>query len=775
MPATATHIADFSVANAAVHEIGAQRVYTRTRWEDDWELKPHLYCNWASNAISPGISTAELSWNYGYGRWFDEQIFNPVLPDNGARRYVRIEFDNPFGLAYGWRGIIQGTGTQVGGVTQRVVPGFPAPVASESGQQTLHCVGLAKLLYDTVIRTSAWRSEEDGERYYIDRGLTFNAIKADGKPGGNKSSVSIDGFPVFSGKVLDDDEPWALYDMVNYLIQNHCPSDKNGVKLPLFFGEGFDAVIALGLGGGGEINTVETHGRSFGEILDQLFAYQRFWSWSLGDVLTDNQLYINFHSLTGEDIELPGGKTMWANEKRWAITSDTSGCSVAHVLSHAEAVDRVRYQGARGTSTFTINKSADNTAAAGWSVEQQGKFTGGAAGSDEFIAAAAASNRELMEKLHTEARGRDEVKPVFSRIIVRNDWDGVARNGAGAAGVDFCPHVTETARFKFNQRELHLLPVLPLRDGYNYEVLSSGGTGGDPVPPVKLTTGPFNHSPPLVFLKVPGSSPARYVNAEKLGLTSEGITVPGDPANHFSVRVSVPRNDRAVVLDVTGSSLGQGMLGFEAFGGNTWDWRDAVITVAACWDAHCEAIWPATRAELPDQDHIREALLDAGDTYRLDWLVPGAVIGTVQAPGHLGELVRCEAGGWIQDDREQLKDRARLAFAWYGVERRAITLSSTKLANGTGAGGGFVRLRAGNFVVSLDDRSVNSVVTESRIDSPPGTIDSPPPPPKFSWTTDFIRDHDLFLSPNLNDVKPAAAAASIAPAKPRPAGGGYYP
>lgn len=738
-------------------------VFVRTRWDLPWEQFHYLRCDNAQWVLNPGTSTATLSWKYGLVQQADavEQVLFP--PFSGQRLYVKIVFSNFFNNVGGtteglvWHGIVNGVAAKAGGVRD-----FAGEFV-ETGEQAIHCVGLEKLLDDTVIRTSVW--SDAGALRRIDRGLTFNAERADGTMGGNRSSEIewVDGKPTFTDTIRDDDQFWTTPHALKYVIGWHKPKDRIGTELPVYLDlGGLDHLVLIA-----DRPQINLHGKTVREVLNLLLPHERFVSWKLEVDIDTNEIFVVPITLTGDDLMLPSGDVIVANPVRWSWDMDGSRGDGVLTLSHAEAVDRVRVQGARATSTFSI-AYADSTLEARYTAAQKTLFDTGATGTTPYTAT---TNLDLKNRLHKARRAQADCNMVYSHFGIPNAWTGTAGNGEGGAGGVVFPIDTETTDFQFYKRELYIEPFTQLRDGYVYTALNGAAGGGGSfapgpdavfIPPVKSDTGgPHNHLPIQVWLKVPDSGAEdgaadRWVNVEKIGLAADTATIPDDPEWKFSAHVTVPRMDRAFLIKISGGE--QYVIAGADYTKKTeepnytpWDWKEMIATVTVKWDSYCEGFHPA----LPDvslNDHIREVVLDAGDEYRLDWLVPNTVVSL----DNNGQLVRSTAGGWFQDDRRKLEDRARLAFAWYGVERRSVQLPTSKI-NGS--------IKLGDFVVSAGvafTKAVNTVVTSIRIDCP----GSPGPDaaiPMLTYTTDYIPDLDLFLTPNLEKSVPRAPTPAVAP------------
>lgn len=701
-------------------------VYTKARWAHEWQPQPYLFCDTASWRLAPGIPTAQLSWNFGRTTRFDRVTKEAVLPDDGSRRYVKIVYQNdqwaldsntPGELT--WTGVIGGLQNKRGAITDDIA----------FGQQKIPCEGLESLLDKTPVRTGAWW---DGSAIkFVDRGLTFNARKADGTAGGNRTADEHEGSHVFSGTIKVDDAFWRTSDILKYLFAHQVPRDKVGsAEIPFVIDPDSFALIS-------NIQDqpfLATEGRKFRQILNQVFPQQRGLSYYFDVVPVEGDLdavTLFIVSLFDQDVTFPTIGSIGANPRRWSLATDREIGDLGTVISHHEAIDRIRIRGRRARSVFSMSYS-DGTLVKGWPDALETEYEAGATGT---AAHSAASGTEEKQRLSQEARSRDRLLPVFRRFKLPDNWDGHTKHSGGGGGLQFhWPLTSETANYLFYQREVYFLTKLPLKDGYNYQTITSGG--GGTLPPVKVSEGPFNGLPPFVVIKVPEKD--RYVQIEKIGKSGFLEKKPGHGHTSWSAHAHVPEMDRAIAINVSNGH--QWIIGGTDFTPLTeeekpkrWDWKTIIATVAIEVDQFCEGVWPET-ANVPVNDHVREFVLDAPDTYRLDWLVPDTVIGVDNA----GALIRSTLGGWINDDREKLLDRARMAFEYYGKPRQAMNFRTSKLNNS---------ILLGDMIATIGDAApleINSVVAEITVTSSPGTQSSPPPPTALTYTTDFIRNMDFF-------------------------------
>lgn len=239
----------------------------------------------------------------------------------------------------------------------------------------------------------------------------------------------------------------------------------------------------------------------------------------------------------------------------------------------------------------------------------------------------------------------------------------------------------------------------------------------------------------MVFWKLPGTTPQRWQNVETIGRKADLETEDPDEIQDWSCEVSVPPHDRGVRLHVHGAP--QEILAKTDFSGTPeddvigdHDYRDMICTLSVTEDRHATGVYPADNTLDPLADFIRRKFVDAGDNFRQDYLCPATIVDVDKD----GALVRSN-GGFLRDDTAELVAIARVAWEWYGRDRKVLSLSSEVL---TGS------LSLGDLIEQIGDDSVpgeghnlyiNSVVTEIRISTRRQEGFGEPDPPRMLITT----------------------------------------
>jgi hypothetical protein len=139
-----------------------------------------------------------------------------------------------------------------------------------------------------------------------------------------------------------------------------------------------------------------------------------------------------------------------------------------------------------------------------------------------------------------------------------------------------------------------------------------------------------------------------------------------------------------------------------------------VCTVTLRENRYAEAQYPADgTGDSANIDVLVGHIIYAGDAYRQDYVVPSTVVDIDDA----GALVTT-TGGYVRDDTDSLSVAARIAWEWWHQERIVITLVTTQLT--TYIPLGCIIETVGDWTVVGNEHyeTVNTVVTEVRIEWP---------------------------------------------------------
>ncbi len=716
------------------HLIGRARphkVYVRPHWFAPWQQVPWLFADSLTWSLPPTIGQATLHWDFGRGMRQGENVVAQVARLAERNRYfVKVEFDltDLAANAYlRWWGTIELQGQADLALLKRGGANIP------SGRMPLVAFSLESLLYRTPIRKSVWRDNTSGAERTADRVYAFNPQGPDNKAIGNRSAAPGMFSYLFSSVVGEPDEDWSTRDAVEYLIAHHRPLGVFDIPFPAMRLEAASDYLLPDW----DNPSVECENKMLGELLDTLMPAGRGLGWRLvvdqesdpTDIAPDVLLRPVSH--LGEPLVLPSG-TLQPNPRRLAILADGNpDWHVSFKDSSARRFDQVRVRGAVRSTTCTLS-DADNSIEDGWTSAHETAYEAGFSADGGYAALDTAEK----QRRNAQARGRDELLGVYRRFAIPAAWDQTVKDGLGGGGAQcvFPLYAPGSIKFPVCPRELRVLPTIPLLEGWNYEDLGDPAYDLTPTPPVRESGGPHERLPPLVLFKIPHSdddaADPRYIQIEKVGLSMAIGPADADEEWALSGRVEVPESDRAVLVHVQGKP--QHAIAFldfaplavdEAVG--EWDWHDALFTVALSDDRYCEGIYPADVDAMADVIGCRrELLLEAGDRYRLDWVVPGTVI----AVATNGDLVRCVAGGWVHDDRAQLESRAKLAYEFYGQTRRSVQVATASIDSRR-------EILLGDYLETIgtaDAQTIGTVITEITLTIPDGEAS-----PTIAYTTNY--------------------------------------
>lgn len=713
----------------------AHRVYTRDSWEDAWELRENMLCNWAEWCLSPNMPTAEIQWRYGR-RVANDNTFLDISPLNeNYNPYIKIVFEDIVGGSdrMTWYG-------KLGSITYR--DGGYRTVGGEkvrSGVQTVQCVGMEKTLLDTPItRSKVW---DDNTEAAIDvyRGITFNAPLQSWQPGGNRSADEHDGSHLFSNVVREDDAFWSVQHIVKYLL-NHCQPSYGGAIAdnPLGWFISDDSIEILGTAIWRPV--VDTEGRTVKDVLDQLITRKRLMAYYTRVV--DDECELVVVSLADQTVVGAGSELLArANANKIDLKFDYEfGDSVIQVNSH-EPVDRVRVRGAQARVVCTLS-NVDGSLVAGWTEAQEDAYN---LGGSELAEYAAAGSYDRMRAINANVRGKEQFKEVYSFFKLPDDWDYTAGNGAGASisnvispWLDFHTIGYDGALTNDFQREHFICHRIPLKSGYDY----SPSAGDDlTIVPVKTENLPHDDRPVYVLMV---DHDDKSFEIDKIGLLGHIARKSQTENFEWSGSVSVPDRERGVYVTVVGEP--QHIIAKTDFVPldvdrrirRQWEWKKMTVTAAIQLQAYCEGIWPERLNATPAGDYVREIVINAGSEYKLDWLHPYTIVGVDLER----EPIRNTTGGYINNDSKKLVERARLAYEWYKTPRKSLQITTHKVGDYLPLGY-LIEKFGQDEDTNISWMKVNSIVSSIRIDVPSGTVFNQPGAVTQTFLTDYVHQPDF--------------------------------
>lgn len=698
-------------------DVTPQAVYWRERWDEEWVYVPDLWCQQAVWNCAPATSTAQLRYRYGDSlRPFWQQFAIQFRERNRLRRYVKVEFvtlptdeEDFTAVTRYWYGFIDIELDELDAPFFRLTEDGERVVYA-TGKNHFTCFGLEALLdQGWVDRSFLW---DDPNEVEVGRGLTFNIDVAHqhGHLGNRSSALGSKGTYLFHNEKTGG-ALWTTKQIADYLLAYCTPRDHNDDQVLKFKLKDDDSALPDWDG-----PLLKPAGRTTREALNSLIARQRLLSWRIEVELTEDgiggEIYVRPFTFSTEDFDVEQGQTIRANPDQIILAFERDRSAVASLKrTSSDQADVVIVIGALRTSMATFS-FFEETLAIGWPLPLEVLFEQAASTAPEYPPASEVNARMTANEY---ARKADKFAPVYARFVWSDTRGLYVGTGTGSLADqvltpsdenpdDPVPIAPEDHRF---------LPELPLLAGYDYS-----GTKIEDDDPTEHGPTPHKHLQPIVLFPRSGDVYLEtWRKAESAGIVGDHEFANADEADLWSAHCHVDHTDGALWVTVTNcpqewiartdhTRLGDDM---EALA----DFRQMLVTAAVPWSKHVEERYPE---EAPfGRDHVRIMQIDAGDDYRLDYVVPGTVVAL--DPG-TGELIRSESGGFVRDDRGELRKIARLAYAWYGEVRRALSFQTTHINN---------QLEVGDLIVSIGDPEfegdthvddVNSAITQVRISCP---------------------------------------------------------
>jgi len=723
---------------AADYPIVETRVYAKQRWIHEWFEQEGVYVDRIVWAAAPRIGMAQLYCRYGVGMLPGEHLFKQLGRLSVARYFCRIDVTMVSLLVAGttktmrWYGIID--------LTNDIVEGDGISNL-QSGRQALIAYGLEGELYRYPIRDCQYKQSSTGLVLRSVGALECNANDRQNRT----PSITAAGYHVFS-EDLDTAQYWSTRDIVRYVVGDHSPKNSLTPEDSQRLGS-YSIPTEIDLDGilnlpSWDAPRLPLHGMSPGQVLNVLMARQRLLGWRT-EVIDDDTLRIIPFTFAGTEISLTPPNKIPKNPNTFHIAVHRAAdADVSVRFDQTGTFDQVIVEGAQRRSAFTVSNESGwgYTLEAGWTAALETEYEAAASGSPSYPASSEVDERRRMNAV---VRGSDRLATVFSRFQLPAIWAFTAGDGGG---VNFYPVFPRDVRYneaddyesvtEVYRPEMAILPTIPLLSDVDY---SSGTTGGN-----WLGTGDRHEElPPIVLIEMP-ERPGKYAPIETAGMRADLPRTDIDTNHRWSASVRVNTRVRELAFYVNVGGQPQHVIGGLDFSPlaedrdlGKFDWRAIVATVAIEEPRRCYGAWPDV-TELPVLDIVRVLRIQAGDDYRQDFMPEGTVLGIDTS----GALVKNPQAQWINDARVQLQELARIAFEWYGVERRILELS-TKRVNG--------HLSVGDLIVSVSrtagqDIEVGTCITQISIDSPLSNS-AAPRGATMRWTTAYAELDPLQIKP----------------------------
>ena len=675
--------------------------YTKAAWADSWTEQPLLQAISITDQVAPAHSSATLRYRYG----------KAILPAIGSRgadstlttvgrgglisKYVKIVVS---GLGTWWGVIVDLTDARAGAL------GGTVP----SGTEQYTAFGLTWFLDQVPILKTHVRAASS--TIIINRCIPFNG-GTDGQRRSNR--VSWKNYDS-TNKVFTDrtrtaaPAAWKASNAIEYVLDKFAPRNAaDSILIP--FALDADALTFLDY----EIGMIDYEAVTPWQLINRLVDRKRGLGYHAE--IVSNTVTLKVWSQNVASITLPSGSSIPANPDTMTYDFD-SAVNVSQVSVSSTAVakyDQVIVRGERAGSVFSVRP--DTNMEKDWSTTDQTKYDQGATLKTGYSSLTDADKVAA----NNDARASDPLARVYSWWKPKAAWDGRSATDPATGSAPYAlPKIDsdglpDTANPAIIQRAgLRFETFLPLRQGVDYSTA--------PITPATDGTDDSETEfiPPLLLLKSDAirtsTQDAGWLHCERLNqsVAANSSKRPYDYSVDLSVREDAPglilrtvgQPQHYLAKDLFVAPLAAENLSSDAFDSTKW-----LATVYMLQDQWCRAQWPV-QASLPSLDLIRPLAIHVPGAH-LDYVVPGTILAV-----DCGELKKTALGGYVRDDRNKLKDIARLAFAWHGQTRRILSLSFKGVTSGFSLGYLITSIGTGGLA-----ETVNTCITSITYDLAAGT------------------------------------------------------
>jgi len=687
------------------YETGAL-VYTKVAWADDWTEQPLLEALTIVDQAAPGHSSSTLRWRYGktiqpqVGTRRPDRELTPIARGDFLGNYIAIHLGEMI-----WHGVIQDCSDERHGTLSRI---YANADDIPSGIQIYTAFGLTWFL-DMCKPVTQSRVKQSGGNILIDRAIPFNGGTDGSKRSNRVSSRNYDQ----TEKVFTDrdnsDPPWAwtAANAIEYLLEEFPPKDSEGnVIIPFELHDTALNYLTY------DLPYTDYAGMSPWQIINKIIDRRRGLGWHA--IVEDDAVLLVVWSQNAEEITLPSGGTIPANENQVTYDFDDAanilGASASSTL--LTRYDQVLVMGERAGSVFTV--SPESNMEADWAEADVTTYNEAAIDLTGYDDLSTADKQAANE----DRRAADDLSKVFSWHRLRKDWDGYAHVQTGdpyyaIAQIDNDGEFDVDVKADVIRSGLRFEKFIPLRPSVDYVT--------DPITPTTTDADAdeSDYLAPILLLQadaIRATDDDGWVHCERLNQAGQANS--SKRPFEFSVDLSVREDAPSLIMRTVGVPqhyIAQDL--FEANGsfeeipsGEGIDVTSWLATVYVLHDQFCRAQWPLD-AELPTLDLVRQLLIRVADAH-LDFILPQTVVGVWG-----GELQTTEDGGLLRDDREKLKDIARMAFEWYGQTRKILSLSFRKLTSGFNVGDLVTTIGSGT-----QEETINTCITSVSYDLTSGVM-----------------------------------------------------
>lgn len=706
------------------------RVATATVLGSDWTEQPDLHCDELALLASPGLDSCQLSYVYGPIRREGGGDFEQFERLDLLGLYVRVTLVEAGldGEDLTWYGLVE--------VDDNTPMGSQAEGDTPRGTQRFTAYGLLRLLERTIIRSAVVDTTVDGDlpidAVKIEYGIGYNlpAESASVLEGNRTADRQLGNphLPYWFSAQYSSPHTWGAEDAVKHLLYWHPPKDGLGdpccaVELDDaddLLSDVFDAPV------------VTTDGRSVKAVLDELIPYRRGLSYTVryeeagGDGRGVLKITPFSWALEGAEYGVndqgePLGYLRPNTDQVELDFENAIDVDARIVEAWSTAYDEVVALGQFATSTCTLafGKTANDRGAAfqivpDWSDDLEQEWLTAA---QDFAIPDYAAMSPLQQFLaNTHERSRDKLHPVWRRFRISPEFPGIAWNyaldGTDAATVKYWvnppwpeqdgksvrdtdpfaeplqPHSDTHDEARVAWPRVMFEQSLPFIEGVSYagDRIASQAWKDD-LPSDQQT----RRVRPLLFVETASESSTggpygggrSYRRLDKLAELSGTETA----RHRFSVTAQFPYPWASFEVHVSGAPqwfIARNSAPAMGYLDPPQDpTKESGIDYSEIRGTFCLRLpWRVAHREQlttdPPAGRQQRTLYLPVDA-RLDYVVPDTVVsvgslGVSTGVNPVGKLELSE-GGFVRDDRDQLRRIAQAAAAWYQTRRQSLALS----------------------------------------------------------------------------------------------------
>ncbi len=650
-------------------------VYTKAAWANAWTERPLAVAQQLSVQAAPSHPSAVIVYRYGQA----------MLPEIGSRpadsalttisrgsligHYVKITVS---GLG-DWYGVIIDNTDRRDGLLNGSIP---------TGVETYQCFGLTWFLDQVPLMKS--KVKYPGGSWEIGRCIPFNGGTEPQSDDKRKNRVAWKNYDDDAKCFTDRSQTtapkaWTAANAIEYLLTNFAPKDSTGATL-LPFALHSSALSYLDY----ELGLIQYEGKTLWQIINSLVDRRRGLGWHL--IVESGTLKIVVWSQNQTDITLPSGSTIPANANQRTYNFETNVNIKDATVSTSlmTRYDQVIVRGERAGSVFSIRPQTNFEK--DWTDAEKDKYNKSAS---ELTGYSSLSDADK-EAANNDFRSQDNMARVFSWWRPKASWNGrSATHPVNASAPYALPKIDDDGYLitpdepaPIQRAGLRIQPYVPMRQNVDYT---------KPIVPELENddADDTDYLPPMVFFQLQalrsGSTDEGWLHAERLNQSIESNSPKRQQT--YSIDIAVREDAPGLIFKVVGrpqhyiaqdlyTSNGsfENIASGEGINSDKW-----LATVYMTQDNFCFGVYPE-KDDLPSLDLVRPLMLHLPGAH-CDWLVAGTVVGVVA-----GELKKTLNGGFLRDDRPKCRDLARLAFEWYGKQRRILNLSFSGITTGFSIG-----------------------------------------------------------------------------------------